>query len=77
MSKVKCYNCNQYEHISCQCLKPRKPHEEAWVTQEDENPQQSTNNKAMAILHGLTSENDEVKDLVFKKLYGDEGFQDA
>src|ERR1700744_4587252 len=41
MSKVKCYNCNQYGHIGHQCQKPRKPREEnARVTQEDTNPQQ-------------------------------------
>src|ERR1700744_2479638 len=53
MTKVKCYNCNQYGHISRQCSKPRKPHKEARVTHEDKNPQQSANNKAAAILHSL------------------------
>ena len=44
---------------------------------EDENPQQMAKEKAAAILHSLADEDNEVKDLVFKPLNGDEGFQDA
>ena len=78
MSKVKCYNCNQYGHISRMCQKPRKPRKENMhVTRQDENPQQTVKEKAAAILRSLADEDDEVKDLVFKQLGGDEGFQDA
>ena len=43
------------------CKKPRKPREEAQVTQEDEDLQQDADSKAAAILCSLASKSDKVK----------------
>ncbi|XP_021971500.1 uncharacterized protein LOC110866665 [Helianthus annuus] len=38
MSKVKCYNCNDYRHYASDCPKPNQRKEEANIVQEDEEP---------------------------------------
>ena len=79
MTKIKCYNCHQYRHISRMCKKPRKQREEARVTHEDEDPQEDIDAKVDSILRRLADELEEIKDKLIQKLYvrEEEDFQNA
>ncbi|KAH8978762.1 hypothetical protein EDB92DRAFT_2119081 [Lactarius akahatsu] len=93
MREVICYNCNNPGHFSRECTRPRKPRqplpprastsrsmdtdyysqEPTTVCRAEATPEE----QAKGWMEMLRGASDEVKDLIFKDLWTQEGFQDA
>ena len=76
MSKIKCYNCGEYGHYACDCL---KPHNNANIAQESEQNKKVENmldldkssiSKECAMMCMEVQNEDGDKDLI---VYGDQG----
>ena len=82
--EVTCYNCQKKGHISRQCTAPRQSRGRYVEAYEDEEPRvAATSNRpitaqerANQFITGVSKDTDEVKDIVFKKLW-EEGFPSA
>ena len=80
MSKVKCYNCDNFGHFARDCRRPRREKKDsrARTNQPDEVIFQGTaKEKASAWLRAVSQEDEDTKNAILKELMGEKDFLDA